>query len=472
MSGETGHCPSCGRTFPRGSGHCPFDGTRIVAVAPPPQDSLAGRVLEGRYQIREPIAAGCIGTSYMGWQMSVSREVVIKVIHPSYSGDPNTEDRFLHAAGLAAQLVAPAIGNVYDVGRTEDGVLYVVVELVRGRPLSEYAKQRLALRRTISIAVQVCEALDAAHKMQVMHGDLKPGNIFVDDSTGRDTVKVVDFGLARALDPVMSKPDPRRAALHYTAPELLDGEPASTRGDLYALGCWVFELLVGTPPFTGTPDALAMKHRKEPPPALPPNVPAPFAAIVQRLLAKAPRDRFTSCGDLRSKLDPVLASVGGPVTDLPRTPTRDRRPASSTTPPSGTHRGDPTTPPTGPSGPFVSRTPTGRSSPSHVSRDPTGPSTPPYLPRDPTTPPTGPSGPYISRDPTGPSTPPYTIHPTTSPPTQDPAGASTPHRDPTAPFATPPPTPAPASGSRRILVIAIVAILTAAAGIAAVMLAG
>jgi serine/threonine protein kinase len=460
VTAANGQCPSCGRTFPRGGGHCPFDGTRIIALAPPPQDTLANRVLEDRYQLREPIATGTIGTTYRGWQISVSREVVIKVIHASYA-DREAEDRFLRAGGLAAQLVAPSIGNVYDVGRTDDNELYVVAELVRGRPLGEHVRQRLSLRRSVGIAMQLTDALAAAHALGIVHGDLKPGNLFVDDSTGRDTVKVVDFALARALDPAIAKPDPRRAPPLYLAPELHDGEPVSPLTDLYALGCIAFEMLTGAPPFTGaTPDGIAAKHRREPPPALPPNVPAPLAALVQRLLAKSPRDRIASCADLRAKLEPILTSVGGPTTDLPR---------SSGSIPISNRSHDPTTPPTGPS------SPTG---PSHYrpygqTTPPTGPSSPShYNPYGQTTPPTGPSSPSHynpygqTTPPTGASIPPYG--------TGDPSASMPPYANPRNPSASMPPyghatPPMPPARSRRLLVIMIVAIVTTAAGVAAVL---
>src|SRR5205085_2691721 len=181
-----------------------------------------------------------IGAVYRGYQASLSREVAIKVIHPTFTGDRAATTRFSDAARLACQLVAPSIANTYDFGHTEDGVLYTVSELVRGRSLANEAKQRtLPARRVVAIAMQVCEALEAAHRLSCVHADLKPSNIMVDDSSGRDVVNVLDFGLSRALVPESAHLDPRRGAPSYLAPEQLEPTrgPVDVRTDLYALGC-------------------------------------------------------------------------------------------------------------------------------------------------------------------------------------------------------------------------------------------
>jgi serine/threonine protein kinase len=412
-------------------------------------------MLDDRYQIREPMASGRVGTMYRGFQLSVAREVAIKVIHETFASDRDAAERFVHAARLGCQLNAPSIGNVYDFGRTSDGVLYVVSELVRGRSLEGEPKQRVVTaRRLVGIAMQLCDALDVAHHLGLVHGDLKPSNILIDDASGRDVVKVLDFGLARALVPETARFDPRRGLPTYAAPEQLAGGTVDARTDLYALGCILHELLAGAPPFLGASiEALAGKHRSEPPPALPPNVPAELAAIVKTLLAKSPSDRFATCKNLRARLIQVQSVVGTPPSGQPRVSTSmqasgpyvSRDPTTPpTTPPSGQHPR--TTPPSGP-----------------YTRDPTTPpSIGPYT-RDPTTPP---SVEYVySPDPTTPpSIGPYTRAPTT-PPSLGPYNQ--------APYLQPeasPPAVAP-PGSRRIVVIALVAIIASAAGIVLYVLA-
>lgn len=281
-----------------------------MAIAPPAQDPMVGRLLDGRYEVRAALAQGLMGAMYRGWQLSVSREVAIKIIDPSYAQDREASERFIEAARLACQLVAPSIVNVYDVGRTTDGTIYLVSELVRGNTLASVAQQRsMSIRRVVAIAIQLCDALDAAARHGIVHGDLKPTNIMLDDSSGRDVVKVIDFGLARQLLPDPSRPDSRRPMPFYTAPEQMGGA-VDLRTDLYALGCLMHEMLTGGPPFTGaTIEAVRAKHRNQPPPALPPNIPGALLEIVQRLLAKAPGDRFSSYGDLRARLASIEAAM-------------------------------------------------------------------------------------------------------------------------------------------------------------------
>ncbi|MBA2540501.1 MAG: hypothetical protein H0V17_12745, partial [Deltaproteobacteria bacterium] len=165
MAGS-GHCPSCGRVFPADGGYCPADGTRIVSAAPAARDDLVGRTLDERYEIRAPLAPpreGAIGVMYLGWQSMLARDVAIKIVHAQYAQDPEAVGRFLHAGRKAAQLVAPAIANVYDVNRTADGTVYVVSELARGHSLADDLGRAMPVRRVVALAIQLADALAAAH---------------------------------------------------------------------------------------------------------------------------------------------------------------------------------------------------------------------------------------------------------------------------------------------------------------------
>ena len=359
---------------------------------------MVGRVLDQRYELRSAIASGRIGAMYVGWQIHLGREVAIKIIHPSFANDVHATERFVEIARAACQLVAPSVANVYDVGRTKDGILYVISELVRGHALADRKQRTLSIRRTVAVAMQLCSALDAAHQHGLVHGDLKPSNLMVDDASNNFDVKVVDFGLAHALAPDVAIADPRRALPLYAAPERFAGRSIDTRTDLYAVGCILFELLTGDPPFqAATLDALAAKHHRDRPPPLPPNIPPALTAIVQRLLAKSPNERFASCKELRASLLPIQAQFGTPPPVSTRLPT----------PPSGA--------------PYAMREPT------------TPPSTPPTMP------------PYPARDPTTPpSVPPTAVVPRLA--------------------------QVPRSGSSRILIIVLVAIVVSGAAIAIMML--
>ncbi|HSS02930.1 MAG TPA: serine/threonine-protein kinase, partial [Kofleriaceae bacterium] len=169
------YCPECGQSFPPDHLRCPNDATRLVKLGGP-ADPLIGRVFEQRYEVRSRLGEGGMGAVYRGWQLSVDREVAIKVIDPRLSGDRGVVKRFLREARLSSRLSQPSIVNVYDFGQTEDGILYIVMELLRGHTLGAEltAHHSLGVVRAAHITVQLCDALDAAHKQGIVHRDLKP----------------------------------------------------------------------------------------------------------------------------------------------------------------------------------------------------------------------------------------------------------------------------------------------------------
>jgi serine/threonine protein kinase len=319
--------------FPADGGYCPADGTRIISTAPAVRSDLIGRTLDDRYEIRDVLGTGArapapapvgsmsmsvpIGAMFRGWQPSLSRDVAIMIVHAQYAADPAAVGRFLHAGRKAAQLVAPAIANVYDVGQTSDGTLYVVSELARGTSLVDQLGRTMPVRRVVALAIQLAEALAAVHAAGLVHGDLAPASLVLDEARN-DQLKLFDVGLAASLAP------PRPG---YAAPEVLANQPADARADLYAVGAILYELLAGSAPFVAaSAEALAGKHRHEPPPQLPPNIPVTLSTIVQRLLAKHPQDRFATAGDLRAHLVGVQDIVGMPSSAgiaLPRTQSAD-----------------------------------------------------------------------------------------------------------------------------------------------------
>ena len=251
---EEAYCSACGQSFPSETKVCPNDGARLIRLAAQ-RDDLIGRVLDERYEIRAPLGKGGMGTVYRGWQLSVDREVAIKVIHPKLSGDRSAVKRFLREARLASRLSQPNIVNVYDFGQSET-VLYLVMELLRGHTLAAELGQgrRINPRRTVVIASQLCDALEAAHAQGIVHRDLKPSNIVIlDDPPGRDLIKVLDFGLAKSLiqdsGSVVTNTDALLGTPLYMAPEQIEGKVSDQRADLYSLGCILYEMLSGRPPF-------------------------------------------------------------------------------------------------------------------------------------------------------------------------------------------------------------------------------
>ncbi len=224
--------------------------------------------LDGRYHVLEKIAAGGMGEVFRAHDAVLAREVAVKVLHRSLSGDQGFVDRFRREARAAATLNHPNIVAVYDWGAV-DGIYYMVMEYVHGRSVRDLmnANHRLAPAQAVDILRQTLLALEHAHAKGIVHRDLKPENILI---TSDGTVKLTDMGLARAFaDAKNTRAGAVTGTVQYLAPEQIRGEPADPRSDLYSLGIVAFELLTGNLPYSGeTPMAIAYKHLSE-------RVPAP-----------------------------------------------------------------------------------------------------------------------------------------------------------------------------------------------------
>ncbi|MCA9674719.1 MAG: serine/threonine protein kinase, partial [Myxococcales bacterium] len=311
------YCPTCDRSYPSGAPVCPRDGTKLIDLSRP-ADPMIGKEIDGRFVIRERLGAGGMGVVYRAWQASVGREVAIKVIAPRPGDDASTAKRFLREAKLASQLSQPNIVMVIDFGATADGTLYLAMELLRGRTLSQLgrAEAPLSPERLLRIAGQLCDALDAAHRLGIVHRDLKPANVMVlDEPVGRDFVKVLDFGLAKALDgsgesTTLTQSDRVVGTPSYMAPEVITGAAAEPRSDLYSLGVMFFELLCRRLPYTA-PNANVMlaRHAYAPVPQLDPGVPPQVAHVITRLLAKRPEARYPSAAALHEALARAVAGT-------------------------------------------------------------------------------------------------------------------------------------------------------------------
>jgi serine/threonine-protein kinase len=293
-----------------------------VARAP----DLSGRVLGARYSLRRRIGGGNMGTVYEARDMTLGTAVAVKVLHPDYAGDADFRRRFHQEALLGARLRHEHSVAVTDLGETDDGLFYSVMEYLEGESLDGLLSSRrgpLPWRRVVTIAVQVCAALQAAHERGVIHRDIKPGNCFLirregrgareDDDPDFTYVKVLDLGLARLM-PAGGRPTPpgRLGAPEYLAPEQVQGFTCDHRVDLYAVGVMMYKLLTRRLPFTGDSPAAIMKMHIEAAPAplrrVAPgaDIPAGLEAVVLRALAKSPADRYP---DARSLADAVRAAA-------------------------------------------------------------------------------------------------------------------------------------------------------------------
>lgn len=272
-----------------------------------------GAVFGNRYTLGERIAVGGMGEVWEATDQVLGRIVAIKLLSPALADQAGFAQRFREEARNTAALSHPNIAAVYDYGEDE-GASWLVMELVRGEPLSAIIAEHgtLSAERTISITAQAAHALQAAHERGVIHRDVKPANIMVKPS---GEVKLTDFGISRATDAVpITRTGEVMGTAQYISPEQATGQPVSPASDIYALGCVAYEMLTGRRPFDeGSPVATAMAHVTTPAPPLPDTVPPSLAAVIMSCLAKAPSDRPRSARALADNLRGAPTS-GFPVT--------------------------------------------------------------------------------------------------------------------------------------------------------------
>jgi serine/threonine-protein kinase len=315
VDGDESYCAACGSSFPMDLDVCPKDGARLTKLKARP-DALLGRVFDGRFEVRTALGQGGMGTVYRGWQLTVDREIAIKVIHPKLASDRVAVKRFLREARLSSRLNQPNIVNVYDFGQTEDGILYIAMELLRGHTLGRELESMRAmpLKRVLAIGQQLCDALDSAHSQGIVHRDLKPNNIVIlDDPPGRDLIKVLDFGLAKSLvtdtSSLVTNTNAILGTPLYMPPEQIEGKPSDQRADLYSLGCILYQMLSGRPPFTSESVNLVLAaHLSEEPAPLPAKVPPALQQVVQRLMEKDPARRMRSAREAREVMTTISES--------------------------------------------------------------------------------------------------------------------------------------------------------------------
>jgi serine/threonine-protein kinase len=278
-----------------------------------------------RYTRRHRIATGGMGEVWLAHDEVLHRDVAVKYLKREYADDQGFRTRFLNEARHAAALLHPGIATVFDFGESEleDGLPYLVMEFVDGRPLSDLvADGPLDPERARDLVGQAAEALAVAHATGLVHRDVKPGNLLVTDD---DTVKITDFGIARAGDGLaLTETGQLIGTPSYLSPEQAEGRAATTASDVYALGVVLFECLTGRRPFEAdSPVAVALAHVREQVPDLPAEVPEDLAEVVHRALAKDPEERYAEAGAFAAALRPagaehtMLLSAPLPVVPAP-----------------------------------------------------------------------------------------------------------------------------------------------------------
>src|SRR4051812_14148956 len=310
------NCAGCQHAYTESALFCPNCGRPRVREAL--ADPLLGKLLGERFLVHEQLGQGGSGTIYRAEHVTLRRKVAIKVLHTELSRDDLAVERFRREATTVAEIDNEHIVEIHDFGRTSDGRLYLAMELLEGETLDTVLAREttLSVEKTADILIQLGEALMEAHAIGYVHRDLRPRNVYLAMRRGKaNFVKLLDFGLAKLVETDASAAstslgmtfgDPR-----YMSPEQARGDRIDRRADIYQLGCVAYEMLTGSPPFSGTRvfDILT-KQVTEVPQPLPtrrPGVPLWMEAAVTKMLAKDPENRFATTTRmveaLRSGLD-------------------------------------------------------------------------------------------------------------------------------------------------------------------------
>lgn len=461
-TGGTGRkvCPQCGTEYEAGINFCPKDGS--VLKADYGSIDLVGQIIAGRYRIVRKLGEGGMGQVYLAEHVKLGRPCAIKIMRPALMRDQDAIGRFAREAATAGRISHPNVAAVYDFGETDEGLIYLAMEHVEGTALSAVlaSRRRLPPPEAVEIAAQVATGLNAAHELSIIHRDLKPDNILLSyGRDGRAVVKVVDFGIAKAIQEPgqnLTQTGMVVGTLEYMSPEQLIGEALDGRSDVYSLGCVLYEMLTGERTFSSPSGAAAALTRRltEPPPRprdRVPDVPEALDEVVARTLGRSPADRFGTAVELRDALLATVAPAAAPIVTpgaMPAAP-----PAPVATPPASTAAAPP---------PPVTATP---AAPPQSAPIPTGQ---PVLP----TPPASAAGPppYPLATPTPAGMLATTIGSTLTPASAETLAAGAPSKPhaaaepaPSAPAASAGPTPVGGRGRRLALAAVVLAAIGAGA---------
>ena len=294
--------------------------TDNLAAPGTPKDSLLGHTLDGKYELIERLGQGGMSVVYRARRSHIGDEVAVKVLLQTFVMDEAAVERFRREARAAAMLRHTNVVTIHDFGETQnaDAPAYIVMELIEGMTLRAVLKKegRLSPQRAVELMRDICAGVGAAHRRHVIHRDVKPDNIVVippADEYDRETVKVVDFGIAKLRDMAGAMHLTQTGAVmgtpYYMSPEQCRGEPLDARSDVYSLGAMLYEMLAGTPPFTAESlTGMIAKHLYEPPPPLPweLEVPPMLEAVMLRALAKKPEARQQDATELARALQASL----------------------------------------------------------------------------------------------------------------------------------------------------------------------
>jgi serine/threonine-protein kinase len=286
-----------------------------LAVTPAPRiepSGMIGQFLDQRYLLLEMIGEGATGVVYRAHHTASDREVAVKVLRQEHAGRQRAVLRFANEAKIISQLRHPNTVRIYDCNLDDPAMMYIVMELLIGLPLSEVLEDRGAIDYTeaIDICDQVAASLIEAHSFGIVHRDVKPENVFIDRVGDDDIVKVLDFGIAKILheDTGLTVLGNVVGTPMYISPEQARGEEVDARADIYALGVMIYHMIAGAPPFYGKgPGETIAAHLFDPPPPIKKPIPPQLAVLIERMLEKSPGDRPQSVAFVRAELRRIRA---------------------------------------------------------------------------------------------------------------------------------------------------------------------
>ena len=338
-------CPKCYSENPETKQFCADCGTQLVpssreihpevteTLQTPIQELTTGSAFAGRYQIIEELGKGGMGKVYKVFDQEVQAKMALKLIKPEVSADKNTIDRFRNELKIARDISHKNICRMYDLGR-ESGNYFITMEYVSGEDLKSFIRRarQLVVGTAIFIAKQVCDGLAEAHRVGVVHRDLKPGNIMIDKE---GNAKIMDFGIARSISVKgITGAGVMIGTPEYMSPEQVEGKEVDTRSDIYSLGIILYEMLTGQVPFEGdTPFTIGVKQKSEipkDPKSLNAQIPQDLSRLILRCLEKDKERRYQNADELKANLEKIEKGIPTAERPVPKRKTSMAKPITLT----------------------------------------------------------------------------------------------------------------------------------------------
>ncbi len=317
-------CTTCSAEYGDDQLFCQRDGTPLRNSGA--STDLVNQVIADRYHITKKLGEGGMGQVYLAEHVKMGRQCAIKIMTPGSMSDPDAISRFNREAANASRINHANVCAIYDFGETSEGLIYLAMEFIEGKSLTDLLEEvgTLPLPRAAVMIQQSADALQAAHEFGIVHRDLKPDNIMVVTARGKDTVKVVDFGIAKAVGGDAGEQKVTKTGFvvgtpEYMSPEQLSGDPVDGRSDIYSLGLVFYRMLTGATPFPADSQQETMIKRltDDPVPLAEarPEVrfPAELQRVLDRVLARMPADRYASAAEFGRDVKAVAQASTGLV---------------------------------------------------------------------------------------------------------------------------------------------------------------